>query len=127
MVEFLAAYGTEAKCYRALHRARWPQGFRCPGCAHRGRSRFRREGRVYYQCRACRHQTTLVSGTLFEGTKLPLRTWFIALYLLTSAKTNRKRVPTTPCAQRTNLISPPVATDVAAGSRCRDPWWSAAA
>ncbi len=43
MVEFLAAYGTEAKCYRALHRARWPQGFRCPGCAHRGRSRFRRE------------------------------------------------------------------------------------
>ena len=88
MVEFLAAYGTEAKCYRALHRARWPQGFRCPGCAHRGRSRFRREGRVYYQCRACRHQTTLVSGTLFEGTKLPLRTWFIALYLLTSAKTN---------------------------------------
>ena len=88
MVEFLAQYGTEAKCYRALYRARWPQGFRCPDCAHRARSRFRREGRMYYQCRACRHQTTLVSGTLFEGTKLPLQTWFIALYLLTSAKTN---------------------------------------
>ena len=39
----------------------------------------------------------------------------------------RKRVPTTPCAQRTNLISPPVATDAAAGPRCRDPsWWAAA-
>lgn len=88
MVEFVAQYGTEAKCYRALYRSRWPRGFRCPACANRSRSRFRRDGRMYYQCCACRHQTTLVSGTMFEGTKLPLRTWFVALYLLTSTKTN---------------------------------------
>lgn len=88
MVEFVARYGTEAKCYRALYRSRWPQGFRCPACANRSRSRFRRAGRMYYQCRACRHQTTLVSGTLFEGTTLPLTTWFVAMHLLTSTKTN---------------------------------------
>ena len=88
MVEFMAEYGTEAKCYRALYRARWPQGFRCPACQNRARSRFRRGRQIYYQCCACRHQTTLVSGTLFEATKLPLRTWFIAIYLLTSTKTN---------------------------------------
>lgn len=88
MVQFMTQYGSEAKCYRALYRARWPKGFRCPACTNRSRSRFRRQGRVYYQCCACRHQTTLVSGTLFEGTKLPLTTWFIALYLLTSTKTN---------------------------------------
>lgn len=88
MVEFVARYGTEAKCYRALYRSRWPQGFRCPACANRSRSRFRRAGRMYYQCCACRHQTTLVSGTLFEGTKLPLTTWFVAMYLLTATKTN---------------------------------------
>ncbi|EQD55650.1 ISXo5 transposase transposase [mine drainage metagenome] len=41
-----------------------------------------------WQCSACRHQTTLLSGTLFEATKLPLRTWFLALYLLTQSKTN---------------------------------------
>lgn len=29
-VEFVAQYGTEAKCYRAAYRSRWPQGFRCP-------------------------------------------------------------------------------------------------
>lgn len=88
MVEFIRQYGTEAKCYRALYRARWPQGFRCPECGQRPRSRFRREGRVYYQCRACRHQTTLISGTLFEGSKLPLTTWFLAMHLLTASKTN---------------------------------------
>lgn len=88
MVEFVAEYGTEAKCYRALYRSRWPQGFRCPACSNRSRSRFRRAGRMYYQCCACRHQTTLLSGTLFEGTKLALTTWFMAIHLLTSTKTN---------------------------------------
>jgi hypothetical protein len=88
MPEFVNQYGTPAKCYRALYRARWPQGFRCPVCQNRPRSRFRREARIYYQCRTCRHQTTLVSGTLFENSKLPLTTWFQALYLLTSTKTN---------------------------------------
>lgn len=88
MVEFMQQYGTEAKCYRALYRARWPQGFRCLACNERRRSRFRRGAQIYYQCRACRHQTTLLSGTLFQGTKLPLRTWMLAIHLLTSTKTN---------------------------------------
>ena len=88
MPQFLSQYGSEAKCYRALHKARWPQGFRCPCCGGRPRSRFRREGRVYYQCRACRHQTTLISGTLFEASKVPLTTWFLAMHLVTASKTN---------------------------------------
>jgi len=88
MPEFVARYGTEAKCRRALYRSRWPRGFRCPACDSRGHSRFQRDGQRYYQCRACRHQTTLISGTLFEASKLPLATWFLALHLLTSTKTN---------------------------------------
>ncbi len=88
MAQFIQRYGTEAKCYRALYRARWPHGFRCPHCDKRPRSRFRRDGRVYYQCRACRHQTTLTSGTLFGASHLPLTTWFLAMHLLTGSKTN---------------------------------------
>ena len=88
MAQFLAQYGTEAKCRRALYRARWPQGFRCPACGDRRRCTFQREGQTYYQCRVCRHQTTLLAGTLFEATKLPLTTWFLALHLLTASKTN---------------------------------------
>ena len=88
MSEFIHRYGTEAKCYRALYKWRWPEGFRCPACAGRARSRFRRGDAIYYQCRACRHQTTLTAGTQPEGTKLPLRTWMLAMHLLTSTKTN---------------------------------------
>ncbi|MGH8115875.1 MAG: IS1595 family transposase, partial [Rhodanobacteraceae bacterium] len=86
--QFIEHYGTEAKSYRALYKARWPNGFRCPCCGKRARSRFRRGQQVYYQCRGCRHQTTLLSGTLLESTKLPLRTWVLAMYLLTATKTN---------------------------------------
>ena len=88
MVEFFERYGTEAKCKRALYKARWPHGFRCPACGDRRRSTFLRERQTYYQCRACQHQTTLIAGTLFAATKLPLRTWFIAIYALTTTKTN---------------------------------------
>lgn len=88
LAQFLRDYGTESKCYRALYKSRWPHGFECPTCGGHRRSRFRRESRVYYQCRKCRHQTTLTSGTLFQGTQLPLTTWMLALYLLTSTKTN---------------------------------------
>ncbi|MBZ3932500.1 hypothetical protein Xmer_12035 [Xanthomonas campestris pv. merremiae] len=52
------------------------------------RSRFKRGGIIYYQCSACRHQTSLITGTMFQGTKLPLRTLVLALQLLTSTKTN---------------------------------------
>ena len=86
--EFLDLYGTEAKCRRALYRWRWPSGFRCPMCDARHRSSFRRGGQILYQCRACHHQTTLISGTLLASTKLPLTTWMLAIYLLTSTKTN---------------------------------------
>uniref|UniRef100_UPI001929EAB0 transposase n=1 Tax=Frateuria defendens TaxID=2219559 RepID=UPI001929EAB0 len=63
MADFQAQYGTEAKCRRALYRSRWPKGFRCPACGDRRRSTFRRGGQPYYQCRACAHQATLLSGT----------------------------------------------------------------
>ena len=88
LAQFIGRYGTEAKSYRALYKARWPNGFRCPCCDKRPRSRFRRGGQVYYQCRACRHQTTLLSGTPLASTKLPLRIWVMAMYLLTATKTN---------------------------------------
>ncbi len=67
----------------------WPKGFVCPRCGGRRYGRCaNRHGERMWQCSACRHQTTLLSGTLFEATKLPLRTWFLALYLLTQSKTN---------------------------------------
>lgn len=85
---FLKQYGTEAACEKALGRARWPGGFVCARCTATTCSRFRREGQTYWQCSACRHPTSLRSGTLFEHSRLSLTLWFLALYVLTHTKTN---------------------------------------
>jgi len=40
-----------------------------------------------FQCNACHIQTSMTAGTLFASTKLPLTTWFLAIYLFGQAKT----------------------------------------
>lgn len=85
--EFQARFGTEPQCGRALQEARWPDGFRCPSCEGGVYSAFTRQGRAYWQCNACRTQTSLTAGTVFDASKLPLTVWFLAMYLLTQTKT----------------------------------------
>jgi len=88
MAQFMDRYGSEDQCEAALMAARWPHGFLCPLCARSASSRFRREGRLYQQCSACRHQCSVISGTIFESSKLPLTRWFVAMHLLTQSKNN---------------------------------------
>ena len=88
MAEFLDRYGSDHKCEAALIGSRWPEGFACPACGSGENSSFRREGRLYFQCCACRHQCSVISGTIFEATKLPLTRWFLAMHLLTQSKNN---------------------------------------
>ena len=85
MTEFFDRYGTEDKCRQALEAARWPRGFACPACGGAARSVFDRAGMRYWQCAAFPHQTSLISGTIFQGTKLTLRVWFQAMQLLTQS------------------------------------------
>jgi len=40
-----------------------------------------------FQCNACPHQASLIAGTAFHGTKLPLRIWLQTIYLTSQAKT----------------------------------------
>ena len=87
IAEFLRAFGTEAQCTQALTAARWPDGFRCPRCGSVHHCVVGHGARKLFQCRGCRRQTSVSAGSLMEHTKLPLRTWFLAIYLLSQAKT----------------------------------------
>jgi hypothetical protein len=86
MAEFMQRYGSEALCEEALVAARWPQGFVCPDCGCAVHCSFRRSGRLYQQCSACRYQCSVTAGTLFESSKLRLSTWFLAMHLMTQSK-----------------------------------------
>lgn len=88
LADFMVRYGTEAQCEAALIEARWPEGFVCPRCGHRHGYAFRHGKNAVWQCSACPHQTSLRSGTLMEHSQLSLRTWMLAIYLITQSKTN---------------------------------------
>jgi len=86
--EFYSQYGSESQCEQALENMRWRSGFICPKCNCQLHSTFMRDDRKVWQCRENKHQVTLRSGTLFQSSKLPLTTWFLAIYLITQSKTN---------------------------------------
>jgi transposase-like protein len=82
--EFQAAFGTEAQCWTVVEKLRWPSGFVCPLCG--GQEGKWLSTRPKIQCRACRHQVSLTAGTIFHATKLPLTSWFLAMWLIATAK-----------------------------------------
>ena len=84
--QFDAMYGTEALCRAALVQWRWAEGFTCPGCEGRKYCIVKRGARILYECNACRKQTSVTAGTIFASSKLRLRLWFKAMYLLTQSK-----------------------------------------
>ena len=84
-LEFDRTYGTDAACQQALVHARWPEGFRCPACDH-DRAYELRCRRAVVQCAACKSQISLTAGTIFHGSKLPLRTLFRIVYMTVAEK-----------------------------------------
>jgi hypothetical protein len=86
--EFLRGFGTEANCAAALKSARWPGSFGRPRCNGDAHYVVGHGARRLFQCNDCRHQASLTAGSLIEHTKLPLTTWFLAICLISQAKTS---------------------------------------
>ena len=84
LFDVLSQYGTEEKCRAELFRLRWPHGFQCPHCEHTQYCEI--PNRNLFQCKNCRKQTSVMSGTIFDSTKLPLPKWFLGIYFVTQSK-----------------------------------------
>ena len=54
MLEFLDHYGSQEDCETLVRDWGWPEGFICARCQGSSHSEFRRQGRLYFQCSACR-------------------------------------------------------------------------
>src|SRR5689334_15552908 len=79
--EFEARFPDEAACARWLLEKRWPDGFRCPACGHDKGWELGRE-RLTLQCAACERQVSVTAGTVLHGSRLPLKVWFTAAWLV---------------------------------------------
>lgn len=86
LIDFLDRFSDQEVCIAHLEAVRWPRGVTCPKCGEVGNAlRLHRPG--YWHCRGCRAQFSVLHDTPMEGTHLPLRTWFGAIYLTaTSSK-----------------------------------------
>src|ERR1017187_10491756 len=83
LTEFEARFANEAACRDYLFRLRWPDGFRCPRCGGSGGGPL---GSVLLEWAACRYQTSVTAGTIFQDTRKPLTLWFRAMWWVTSQK-----------------------------------------
>src|SRR3979490_1287010 len=84
LLSVIERYGDDNKCREALTKLRWPDGIRCPECASEKISHV--AARHIYDCDSCRYQFSVLSGTIFHDTHLPLHKWFLATYLLCESK-----------------------------------------
>jgi transposase-like protein len=82
-MELEARFQDEQDCLAYLQALRWPEGLRCPSC---GSQRAWLMKRSLWLCQDCRHQTSVLAGTVFQDTKLPLTLWFRAMWQVTSQK-----------------------------------------
>jgi len=78
LLEFEERFVSEEACRAYLAACRWNGRPRCHLCDS-DHVWSERGGRLY-ECATCGHQTSLTSGTLFHGTRKPLRLWFRAIW-----------------------------------------------
>jgi len=80
---------TEEQARDMLEVIRWPEGVTCPHCGVVGEN-VKLNGKSHraglYQCRACRKQFTVTTGTIMHRSRLPLVKWILAFHLMCSSK-----------------------------------------
>jgi len=83
--EFEARFATEEDCRAYWIQARWGGH---PACARCSSTRVwtERDG-FLFECAECGHQTSLTSGTLLEKTRKPFKTWFRAVFEISTRRT----------------------------------------
>lgn len=73
---------------------RWANGEFCPYCGHR--EIYALKGNRSWKCADCRRKFSIRVGSIFEDSKIPLRKWLAAIWLITS---HRKGIASTQIAR----------------------------
>lgn len=84
LISLVTYFNSEEKCKKVIKEQRF--GNKLPVCPYCGsvHTYERSDGR--YICKDCKSSFSVLVGTVFENTKVPLRKWFMAMYLISSHK-----------------------------------------
>ncbi len=83
--ELLTWFPDDAACLRYLERLRWGEGFVSRFCGLTG-GEYWRMGDGLRRCAACRRETSVTAGTILAGTRMPLVSWFAAVWYVVDEK-----------------------------------------
>ncbi len=84
LLDLIDTYNCDEACRELLCDLRWPHGIACVRCGSTSVSDLRT--RTVFDCNDCRHQFSVTAGTIMHDTHLPLRKWFVAIYLMCESK-----------------------------------------
>jgi len=84
MRDFDSRFPSEAKCLAYLEKLKWGKAFSCRKC---GGDSFWRLSDGLRKCRNCHLENRVTVGTIFQDSHLSLKTWFYAIWWITSQKT----------------------------------------
>ena len=85
-------FPTDDDCKRYLAQKRWPDGVRCPRCGSRERIYELKARPFHWTCKNTDcggrngYRFSVLTRTIFQDTKVPLRLWFKVGYLMLTAK-----------------------------------------
>ena len=82
LFELMVAFPDEQSCIDHLRAIRWRDGAFCPHCGSNRIYHF--SDHKTFKCGDCRARFSIKVGTVFEDTKLPLRKWFMAVWIITN-------------------------------------------
>src|SRR5437870_9118816 len=82
VLEFQKRFAAEEACLEYLIASRWSEGFVCPRCG--STDAWWKASRRLFECKACRYQASVTAGTVMHRSRMPLRLWFWAAYLVTT-------------------------------------------
>src|SRR5216684_3197932 len=80
-----ARFTEEVTCRDYLEQIFWDGKPECPYCQYNEKI-WRIEGGKRYKCAQCKKKFSIMVGTIFENSNIPLTTWFQAIYIITSHK-----------------------------------------
>jgi transposase-like protein len=89
--DFLTKYKDEDASRKYFEGIRFRNGDYCPHCGFTTIYRF--DDGKRYRCASCKKDFTIKTGTVFGESKITLRKWFIAIYLLTTCRKGISSVP----------------------------------
>jgi transposase-like protein len=84
LMKLMEAFDTEPECRQYLEELRWHGEIVCPRCSGKIISRIAK--RDQFDCDSCRYQFSVMSGTIFHDSHLPLPKWFAATYLICESR-----------------------------------------